>query len=113
MPEERHWIRLTDFDGLQVVEDAPRLQKYPAKLIDEPKYLTRTDDGGLHVISKENSLHRIHKNETGARPRTKVTRKWYYCVGLVFFCLAVAGACLGGVLGSRRHKLDSKPSTVT
>lgn len=112
MPEEGPAFRPTDSDGLQVIEDAGRLEKCPARMIDDPKYLTSSDDQGLHVVSKEDPLDCIPKKGVSAPPRTKAPKK-LRCVIVVLLCLVITGACVGGVLGSRRRKSASKSSAVS
>lgn len=98
------------FDGLQVVENSERAEKYPARRHGDSKYLTSTDDGGLHLVAGEHPLKQYKATQAsrprdgGARRRSRECKFW---ILLTILPLIVVGACVGGVLGSRAVKAHS------
>ena len=94
-------------DGLQVAGGDDREEKYPAVLIDAPKFSIGTDNNALCLTSVEGSQKQpcttcgLVVNAEPARLGTRLRK------GNVFILVALAssiiiGSCVGGVLGSRR-----------
>ena len=98
------------FDGLQVVENSERAEKYPARRHGDSKYLTSTDDGGLHLVSREDPLKQCkatQASQPGDGGARRQSRKRNFWILLTILPLIIVGACVGGVLGSRTVKAHS------
>ena len=96
-------------DGLQVASGSSVEEKYPAIQLEDPLYPTSPDFRGLHLANVDNA-----KDQINATPNPKVEdqperrgrglqRRSIYILSVVVL-LVIVGACVGGVLGSRKHK---------
>ena len=96
-------------DGLQVANGPREEDKYPAVQFDNALYPIDTEFGGLCIANVENT-----KDQINATPDLKAKRlsekrgmsrkrRSIYILSLVAL-LVIVGACVGGVLGSRKHK---------
>ena len=96
-------------DGLQVASGSRVEEKYPAIQLQDPLYPTSPDFRGLHLANVDNT-----KDQINATPNLKVEhqperqgrspkRRSIYILPIIML-LAIVGACVGGVLGSRKHK---------
>ncbi|KAG7001431.1 aristolochene synthase [Physcia stellaris] len=94
-------------DGLQVIENPERAEKYPARRHEDPKFLTSTEDGALHLVAREHPLKQ-YKATQASRPRDgsarRRSRECKFWILLTILPLIIVGACVGGVLGSRAVK---------
>ena len=101
--------RSTAHDGLQVAGGDDREEKYPAVLTDAPKVPIATDDNALCLTSIEGAqkepspTYALIGDAKPARPGTRL-RKRIVCIMLVVASSILIGACVGGVLGSRRAR---------
>ena len=96
-------------DGLQVATGPREEDKYPAIQLDDALYPIDTEFGGLCIANVDNT-----KDQISATPDLKAKRqsekrglspkrRSIYILSLVAL-LVIVGACVGGVLGSRKHK---------
>ena len=101
-------------DGLHVIEDTARQQKYPAILSDVPKFLASSEPGELCLQVAENSRYRpeivhepIQDGKGVAQKRSNHPRKKFLTLCLLVFAMVILAATLGGILGSRKSKISS------
>ena len=100
-------------DGKQVVtERSSREEKYPARLANNPLYPIAAADGGLHVNDIDGQVtldhttyYPPHESQTQKQGISHMTK--LICTISIVMLLVIVGACVGGILGSRKTKATS------
>lgn len=96
-------------DGLQVASGSCVEEKYPAIQLEDPLYPTNTEFRGLCLANVDNTKDQINPTpdlkieDQPKRRGWSPKRRSIYILSIVVL-LVIVGACVGGVLGSRKHK---------
>ena len=98
-------------DGLQVASGSYEEEKYPALQIDNSLFPVNTEIGGLCLTNVDNIKDQINaapntkvENQTEIERRERARKRRFIYIWSLVVLLVIVGACIGGILGSRKHK---------
>ena len=98
-------------DGLQVASGSCGEEKYPALQVDNSLYPISTEAGGLCLANVDNTKDQINatpdlkvENQTEIERRERARKRRSIYIWSPVVLLVIVGACIGGILGSRKHK---------